>query len=195
MAVDKLFEGGRDSAVGTLAEAFSTDPLWSWMLELAPSDAMPRVMSLLVDGGLVNESIWETGSCDALQIWVPQGRPELTPDQEHRLTQLIESFGSETAHRMLPTFGVFEEARHTNPPHNYLSMFATRAALKGQGVGGTVMRAALEQLDREGISAYLESSNPANVPLYEHFGFEVIGYLPLAQGTPPVRNMWRPAPS
>jgi hypothetical protein len=44
--------------------------------------------------------------------------------------------------------------------------------------------------DEEGMPAYLESSNPTNVPLYERHGFEVITEIQVAD-SPVVYPMLR----
>lgn len=41
------------------------------------------------------------------------------------------------------------------------------------------------------MPAYLEPSNPANVPLYARYGFEVLGSFSLPGGGPGVVTMWR----
>ena len=78
-------------------------------------------------------------------------------------------------------------------PHWYLQGIGTEPNLQGKGVGTALLRSQLARVDEEGFAAYLESSNPANVPLYEHFGFEVTGILGLPEGSPQVTKMWRPA--
>jgi hypothetical protein len=45
------------------------------------------------------------------------------------------------------------------------------------------------------MPAYLESSNLRNVPLYEHFGFQLTGALGLPADAPVVNTMWRPGES
>ena len=45
--------------------------------------------------------------------------------------------------------------------------------------------------DRDGVLAYLESSNLRNVPLYERHGFEVLGAIQ-AGGSPSIVPMLRP---
>jgi RimJ/RimL family protein N-acetyltransferase len=50
----------------------------------------------------------------------------------------------------------------------------------------------VERIDAEGLPAYLESSNPRNISLYQRFGFEAIGEI-RAGGSPPVVPMLRKA--
>ena len=50
-------------------------------------------------------------------------------------------------------------------------------ARQGRGLGSALMKHTLALCDAEGALAYLESSNPRNVPLYERHGFEVVGEI------------------
>jgi len=79
-------------------------------------------------------------------------------------------------------------------PHWYLAMIGVDPSRQGSGVGAALLRSRLERCDEDGTAAYLESSNPQNVPLYEHFGFQVTGTLDLPNGAPAVTTMWRPGP-
>lgn len=45
---------------------------------------------------------------------------------------------------------------------------------QGRGLGGARMRHAVASCGQEGALAYLESSNPRNISLYERHGFEMI---------------------
>jgi len=47
-----------------------------------------------------------------------------------------------------------------------------------------------DRCDAEGVPAYLESSDPANVPLYERHGFSVAGEVTIVDG-PTIPLMWR----
>ena len=53
-----------------------------------------------------------------------------------------------------------------------------------QGVRQALMRSRLDRCDAEHAPAYLESSNPDNVPYYQRFGFEVTGEITLPDGGP-----------
>lgn len=65
------------------------------------------------------------------------------------------------------------------------------AAQQGRGLGAQLMDGALARCDEEGLIAYLESSNPANISLYQRHGFDVIGEIEIENG-PIVTPMLRP---
>jgi ribosomal protein S18 acetylase RimI-like enzyme len=76
-------------------------------------------------------------------------------------------------------------------PHWYLAMIGVDPSLQGRGIGAQLMQPVLDEADRDGLLAYLESSNPLNVPWYEKFGFHVTGELPLAKDGPVLHLMTR----
>ncbi|HEY8549569.1 MAG TPA: hypothetical protein VIL35_06420 [Vicinamibacterales bacterium] len=54
------------------------------------------------------------------------------------------------------------------------------------------MREALARCDLDGLPAYLESSNPRNIWLYERHGFEIIGKIQVGS-SPTMTPMLRKA--
>jgi ribosomal protein S18 acetylase RimI-like enzyme len=66
------------------------------------------------------------------------------------------------------------EAVHEREPHWYLAILGTAPEHQGRGVGSALMAPVLEQCDREGVLAYLESSKERNIRFYERHGFEVM---------------------
>ncbi len=84
------------------------------------------------------------------------------------------------------------QADHPEQRHWYLGIIATEPSRQGRGLGAAVLAASLEAVDADGAPAYLESSNPRNVSLYERHGFEVTGRIDLPGG-PPLLPMWRDA--
>lgn len=85
-----------------------------------------------------------------------------------------------------------ERAHPQDEPHWYLEVLGIRPEHQRRGIGGRLMAPALERADEEGVAAFLETSDPANVPYYERFGFSVVEEVGLVPGGPPHVAMRRP---
>ena len=71
-----------------------------------------------------------------------------------------------------------EVARHRpEEPHLYLGTLAVRPDLQGSGIGRLLLESVSERSDRDPAArgVFLETENPKNVPLYEHFGYRIVG--------------------
>ena len=64
---------------------------------------------------------------------------------------------------------------HPDEDHWYLAFIALDPSKQGQGLGSLILKEALKVVDEQGKIAYLESSNPKNMTLYERHGFETMG--------------------
>ena len=84
------------------------------------------------------------------------------------------------------------EEHHPQEPHWYLAIIGVDAAHQSKGLGTRLLQGALARCDEEGLIAYLESSNPANIPLYERHGFRVATEI-RSGDAPPMFPMLRPA--
>ena len=82
---------------------------------------------------------------------------------------------------------------HPEELHWYLWILGIDTSQQGRGLGVLLMEPVLARCDLDGIAAYLESSNPRNVPFYERQGFEVRSEFH-PEGGPLITGMWR-APS
>lgn len=180
----------------TLARAFQDDPVMCW-LQPDPARraaALPGFFSamarhLFLPGG--GTQIATSGSTvGAAALWHPPGRWGQHPRQQIALLPAV-----------LRTFrGRLGEARaldekmkaaHPEEPHWYLAIIGSDPRVRGGGFGWELMRSRLDRCDAEGAPAYLESSNPDNIPYYLRFGFEVTGEFRAPGGGPPLWPMWR----
>ena len=61
---------------------------------------------------------------------------------------------------------------HPEEPHWYLPLIGVDPIEQGRGCGSALLRVGLSRCDADRLPAYLESTNPKNIPLYERYGFE-----------------------
>jgi ribosomal protein S18 acetylase RimI-like enzyme len=81
------------------------------------------------------------------------------------------------------------EAAHLAGPHLYLAVVGVSPDHQGRGLGGDLLRRVLALAEERALVAYLETSNPVNLPLYRRHGFEVRDELVIGPGVPPVWTM------
>lgn len=117
--------------------------------------------------------------------------PGVEPDEES-LMRLLDENAPHDIKDDMP--GIFEQMEkfHPTEPHWYLPLIGVDPVYQGAGLGSALMTEALKAVDRDGLIAYLESSNPRNISLYEHHGFEVIGEIQ-SGSSPVLRPMLRRA--
>lgn len=92
--------------------------------------------------------------------------------------------------RLLRLILVFEK-HHLREPHWYVLTVGVRPDRQGQGLSRKTLQPMFDRADRDGVPCYLESSNPANIPIYQKFGFEVLRELRVWTDGPPVWLMVR----
>ena len=164
-----------DRALQTIVLAFATDPMtrWTWPSAHQYLAAMPRLVRAFGSRAYANGSAWCTGDYAGVALWLPPG---VHPDEEG-LGAVLEST---VAASLAPeTAAVFEEMAkyHPSEPHWFLPLIAVDPAHQGEGQGDALMSYAVERCDEDRMPAYLESSNPRNIPFYRRFGFEQLGEI------------------
>jgi GNAT superfamily N-acetyltransferase len=185
----------RDTVVEILVGAFHEDPTWAWA---CPDPALRAgqhraLWRLFVEGALRDDGVWLTAGGTATAVWIPPGGTELSPEQEQAVEALLDSWTGVAPARVRHAMELFEAARPHDEPHHYLTLLGTHLAHVGHGHGLGLLAATLAYVDKAGTAAYLEASNPVNVPLYRRYGFAPLGSFRLGDEGPEVVTMWRPA--
>jgi len=75
-------------------------------------------------------------------------------------------------------------------PYWYLPFIGVDPYRQNEGLGSILMRHAHVLFDREGTLAYLESTNPRNIPFYQRHGYRLLGTIQIGIG-PPISPMLR----
>lgn len=119
--------------------------------------------------------------------------PPGVSSDEDAVVSLVQSTVSEE--RQPDLFGVFEQMDkyHPKEPHWFLPLIGGDLVCRGRGHGSALMQHALARCDRDHLPAYLESTNPRNISLYERHGFRVVGRIQVGEA-PPIFPMFRDAP-
>ena len=179
-----------ESAVSAvIGLAFASDPMARWSLKDAQTylAVMPDVIRAFGAAAYDSDSAYVSDDFGGAALWLPPG---VEPDIEV-LDRLITTNADPA---ILPDVeAVFTSMARYHPevPHWYLPLIGADPARQGQGIGSALMTHALARCDREGVAAYLESSNPRNIPLYRRHGFEILGTI--QHGSSPVLTpMLRP---
>jgi GNAT superfamily N-acetyltransferase len=180
----------RERTVSVETLAFAKDPVMRW-LDPEPHEYLchfPRFVDAFGGRAFEHETVWIAGDFGGAAMWLPPGVETDGDTVEAVLRQSLDEAALGTAFAVLEQMGRF----HIEEPHWYLPMIGVEPAQQGQGLGSALLSHALARCDEDSLPAYLESSNPANVPLYERHGFRVVDTIQVGEA-PPVFPMLRSA--
>jgi ribosomal protein S18 acetylase RimI-like enzyme len=163
------------AVIDALKLAFVADPATRWVWP-DPQKYLSHFSSFAKAFGgkaFACESAHYVGNYSGAALWLP---PNVHPDVD-QLIELLQSSGSDEAKKDGPE--VFEKmsSYHPNEPHWYLPLLGVDPLHHGKGLGSALMQHAIVKCDQDNKFAYLESSNPKNIPFYERHGFELLGTI------------------
>jgi len=179
-----------------LARAFYDDPPLIWLLP-NPATRLGRLTRMFAT--VIGIESLRYGGVDIASggekilggaIWLPPGhwqpgfREQIRAMPNHARA-LAGAWGRAAK------YGRALEDAHPKEPHWYLKAVGVDPGWQGRGVAGLLLRSRLKGCDQDGQPAYLETSKPDGVTLYEHFGFRRIGDLDMPEGAPVITAMWR----
>ena len=187
---------GQGSDLETLVElfsdSFSEDPVLNWIIPLP--DIYPKFFRVIIEDiflpkGIVH--IEEQGRSGAM--WLRPGAAFDIPPRMAMIRLILTLAVRKGIRPLLRIYrqGAVFERHQPIKPHYHLVFIGSRRANQGHGFGSAVLKQGTRLCDEEGMPAYLESSNPLNVPLYQRHGFEIMAEEVLPGDGPKVWFMWR----
>lgn len=185
----------RHTIGAALADAFSDDPVFSWLVPPGAPRREERMRIFFTSMARSylrrNKPVFQAGAGVGAAIWSAPGAWALPPSEIARETpSATKTFGSSLL-RALRTQLQVESLHPKEPKHWYLAYLGVRGDAQGQGVGSALLREVLADADASGVPAYLESSNERNLTLYQRHGFKIVGELKALGYGPTIYRMWR----
>jgi ribosomal protein S18 acetylase RimI-like enzyme len=161
------------SAVDAIVLAFTADPAtrWTWPDPSTYLSAMPRLVRAFGGKAFSHQAAYGVDGFAGAALWLPPG---IEPDRDEMGAVMQSTLPPERLEKVMALFQQMA-AYHPHEPHWYLPLIGVDPAQQGKGYGDALMAHALARCDREGVLAYLESSNPRNISLYRRHGFETLG--------------------
>jgi GNAT superfamily N-acetyltransferase len=179
-----------ERAIAAIVLAFGADPAarWTFADPGAYLAHFPVFVRAFGAKAFAHGTAHHVGRFAGAALWLPPGTEA---DEEMLVAVLRRSVATQ---RQAAVFAVIEQMGRCHPrePHWYLPLIGVDPAHQRQGHGSTLLEYALARCDLEHAPAYLESTSPASVPLYERHGFAVVATIQVGS-SPPIFPMLRPA--
>lgn len=186
--VETATEDDVQRAIDTIVLAFSTDPTWRWNYPDPHGylEHFPEFVRIYGGKAFDHGTAYCVEDFAGVALWLPPG---VRPDEDALVTLFRDTLSEEQ--REL-AWSVLEQldSYHPDEPFWHLPIIGVEPARQRKGYGTVLMEHALTACDQENTVAYLESSNPANIPLYARHGFEILGMIQVG-AMPPLVPMLR----
>jgi ribosomal protein S18 acetylase RimI-like enzyme len=175
-------------SIAILLEAFGADPAnrWVWPEEAQYRAVFPEFVRAFAGQAFERGTAYRVGGDAGTALWLP---PDAHSDEQALVALIERTVAAEIQDNL---FAVFEQlgSLHPDEPHWYLPLIGVVPGQQRKGYGAALLQPALEICDRDGLPAYLESSNPMNISLYQRHGFEVLATIQIGT-SPPISPMLR----
>lgn len=179
----------------TLADAFDADPLFRWATGAVSGESIQPKLRALFGATLKQELrrddhlVFTSDDHLGVAVWMHPNQWKMSALTTMRvLPAIFRSLGTRTP-RLLGAFSAIEKV-HPEPEHYFLEALGMARQMQGKGFGSALILPMLDRCDAEGMPAYLESSNPQNIPFYARHGFQPTGEIAVGTGAPTVTAMW-----
>lgn len=183
----------RGIGLSTIVTAFAADPLMRWILPSADKyvNHSARIFDSFGGAAFDAGTAYQVADFAGVALWVPPSHAQHDDNDDAEFSASLAQLVVPEQVEEVATVLAQMQSYHPDYDCWYLPLIGVDPGHQGRGLGAQLMKYALARCDEAGLPAYLESSNPANISLYERFGFEVMGRIQ-TKTSPPVHPMLRP---
>jgi GNAT superfamily N-acetyltransferase len=159
---------------GLLARAFVRDPMVVWpMVTDLDLERRIRAMFEAVDAAFAAEGwMYRTGDGLGAMTLLPPDSEARQAELEAAAAAAIDPLMPDAGERYALMWGWIAETLPAER-HWLLDQLAVEPAAQGRGIGGAMLRFAIERARADRLPILLETGVPENVALYGRFGFRV----------------------
>ena len=172
-----------------LADAFQHDPVWKqFFKDEARIDQKGAVFESPIRYCLRYGEVYATSEhLEGIAVWVPGDFTDMTIWRMIRSGAIISGMKAmkactELARKQGRIFGPLQADRKANMKgrtYIYLMVLGVASEFQGQGFGGKLLRALIEESEQAGVPIYVETETERNVGMYKRFGFRVLRQITL----------------
>jgi ribosomal protein S18 acetylase RimI-like enzyme len=165
----------KNQVIATVASAFSSDPAGRYLYPNPHQfiSHFPEFVRIFGGKAFEHGTAYYIDGFTGAALWYPPG---VHPNEDALVSLLLRTVPETMQEEM---FAVFEQQASYHPaePHWYLPLIGVDPAHQGKGYGSALLQHVLVNCDRNGQVAYLESTSPQSVRLYERYGFKVLAEI------------------
>jgi GNAT superfamily N-acetyltransferase len=184
--IRKLDPSQLEAASNALMMGFSTDPFQRWLMP-DPTIYYKNFKKWTVNTckqSFLEEGVFGDENNYGTAVWFP-------PGFDIDFADVSETYKEIPKDRKAEAFKMFDMMGESRV-HDawYLEYLAVDPSKQGSGLGSLILKESLKVIDELGEAAYLESSNPQNMSLYERFGFRFLKKIQVGS-SPQINTMFR----
>ena len=179
-----------------LAHAFHEDPMQRWLF---PRDdrrvaQIAELMARDIEHRLLPFTRLVYGSDGHSASFVEHRLEPVAPATPWRVAPAFLSLVGSRAVRAWRMLRLIDAAHSSIGPHLYLGHLAVAKPHRGAGRASALLHHTMTTADDLDVGVYVETANPASLPLYARHGLVVLQEIRVPR-VPPVWTLWRPPSS
>ena len=168
-----------DELAEIAADAYQNYPLHNWLTNgvydpIASKLIMKTTLAAMKDDAVIYA---DSEELNGFAVWVPLGftGSKTLPFLRNGGVRLLLHSGLGIIRKLLvyESFAMKLKKKYTGHVDWYLYNLSVRQSAQGKGIASKLMRPMLRFCDDEKMLVYLETNKESNVPMYNHYGFEL----------------------